>query len=73
LQALVEAQLRLRRPRIAEMPTQSLERLLAQSAMSNELSAETGRRRLAESHLKPWRKDMWRIPKVDGEYVARIR
>ncbi len=30
------------------------------------------RRRLAENDLKPWRKDMWCIPQVDGEYVARI-
>jgi hypothetical protein len=37
-----------------------------------ELSSETVRRRLAENHLKPWRKDMWCIPKVDGEYVARM-
>ena len=37
-----------------------------------ELSAETVRRRLAQNHLKPWRKDMWCIPKVDGEYVARM-
>src|SRR6266404_6012518 len=36
------------------------------------LSGETVRRRLAENHLKPWRKDMWCIPKVDGEYVARM-
>jgi transposase len=36
------------------------------------LCAETVRRRLAENHLKPWRKDMWCIPKVDGEYVARM-
>ncbi|GGC08951.1 hypothetical protein GCM10011494_29510 [Novosphingobium endophyticum] len=36
------------------------------------LSCETVRRRLAENHLKPWRKDMWCIPKVDGEYVARM-
>jgi len=37
-----------------------------------ELSPESVRRRLAENHLKPWRKDMWCIPKVDGEYVARM-
>jgi len=37
-----------------------------------ELSRETVRRRLAENHLKPWRKDMWCIPKVDAEYVARM-
>src|SRR6202166_2007697 len=36
------------------------------------LSHETIRRRLAENALKPWRKDMWCIPKVDGEYVARM-
>ena len=36
------------------------------------LSRETVRRRLAESHLKPWQKDMWCIPKVDAEYVARM-
>src|SRR6202162_3458648 len=29
-------------------------------------------RRLAENGLKPWRKDMWCIPRVDGEYVARM-
>lgn len=37
-----------------------------------ELSRETVRRRLAENDLKPWRKDMWCIPKVDGTYVARM-
>jgi transposase len=36
------------------------------------LSHETVRRRLAENDLKPWRKDMWCIPLVDGEYVARM-
>src|SRR3981081_3358811 len=36
------------------------------------LSGETVRRRLAENDLKPWRRDMWCIPKVDGEYVARM-
>jgi transposase len=36
------------------------------------LSHETVRRRLAENDLKPWRKDMWCIPHVDGEYVARM-
>jgi len=36
------------------------------------LSRETVRRRLAENHLKPWRKDMWCVPKVDAEYVARM-
>ena len=36
------------------------------------LLRETVRRRLAENHLKPWQKDMWCIPKVDAEYVARM-
>jgi len=36
------------------------------------LSHETVRRRLAENGLKPWRRDMWCIPHVDGEYVARM-
>ena len=36
------------------------------------LSPATVGRRLAENHLKPWRKDMWCIPKVDAEYVARM-
>jgi transposase len=36
------------------------------------LSHETVRRRLAENGLKPWRKDMWCIPQVNGEYVARM-
>jgi transposase len=36
------------------------------------LSRETVRRRLAENHLKPWKKDMWCIPKVDADYVARM-
>src|SRR6202165_669682 len=31
------------------------------------VSHETVRRRLAENDLKPWRKDMWCIPRVDGE------
>lgn len=38
----------------------------------NSVSRETVRRRLAENDLKPWRKDMWCIPQVDGEYVARM-
>jgi transposase len=36
------------------------------------LSRETVRRRLAENHIKPWRKSMWCIPKVDAEYVAHM-
>ena len=37
-----------------------------------QLSRETVRRRLAENELKPWRETMWCIPKIDGEYVARM-
>lgn len=37
-----------------------------------DLSRETVRRRLAENHLKPWRRKMWCIPQVDAEYVARM-
>ena len=36
------------------------------------LSGETVRRRLIDNDLKPWRRDMWCIPSVDGEYVARM-
>ncbi len=36
------------------------------------LSRETVRRRLAENQMKPWRKNMWCIPKIDAEYVARM-
>ncbi|SCB55723.1 Homeodomain-like domain-containing protein [Bradyrhizobium shewense] len=36
------------------------------------LSGETARRQLAENNLKPWRRDMWCIHNVNGEYVARM-
>jgi transposase len=36
------------------------------------LSRETVRRHLAEDDLKPWQRDMWCIPQVDGTYVARM-
>ena len=36
------------------------------------LSSETVRRRLAENELKPWRKKMWCIPKVDVNFVAQM-
>jgi transposase len=36
------------------------------------LSRETVRRRLAENALQPWRQKMWCVPKIDGEYVARM-
>jgi len=36
------------------------------------LSRETVRRRLAENELKPWRQEMWCVPEISGEYVARM-
>src|SRR3970040_920185 len=36
------------------------------------LSRETVRRRLGESELKPWRQEMWCVPEINGEYVARM-
>src|ERR671912_748443 len=36
------------------------------------LSRETVRRRLAENALKPSREEMWCIPHIDGEFVARM-
>ena len=36
------------------------------------LSRETVRRCLAKNDLKPWRRDMWCIPEVDGTHVARM-
>lgn len=36
------------------------------------LSDETVRRRLAENALKPWRREMWCIPKVDAAFVAAM-
>jgi transposase len=43
---------------------------LVQLTEHEALSRETVRRRLAENDLKPWRKDMWCIPAIDGNYVA---
>jgi hypothetical protein len=36
------------------------------------VSRETVRRRLEDNDLKPWQKNMWRIAKIDGEYIARM-
>lgn len=36
------------------------------------LSGDTVGRRLAEMDLKPWLQKMWCVPKIDGEYVARM-
>jgi transposase len=45
--------------------------LVAMTAHAS-LSRETVRRRLAENDLKPWRRKMWCVPRVDAEYVARM-
>jgi transposase len=45
---------------------------LVQLTVHESVSTETVRRRLAESDLQPWRRQMWCIPKVDAEYVARM-
>lgn len=45
---------------------------LVQLTTHESLSRETVRRRLAENALKPWRQKMWCVPKVNGEYVARM-
>lgn len=45
---------------------------LVQLTEHTSLSRETVRRRLEENEIKPWRKDMWCIPHVDGEFVARM-
>jgi transposase len=36
------------------------------------LSGDTVARRLSEMDLKPWLQKMWCVPKIDGEYVARM-
>lgn len=38
----------------------------------DDLSRETVRRRLGENKLKPWRQEMWCVPEINGEYVARM-
>src|SRR5689334_8196595 len=51
-----------------ELLAGELVRLTAHASVSR----ETVPRRLAENDLKPWRKDMWCIPQVDADYVARM-
>ena len=36
------------------------------------ISRHTIGRRLAENALKPWQQQMWCVPKIDAEYVARM-
>ncbi len=49
-----------------------LSEALVELTEHDSLSRETVRRRLAENDLKPWRKNMWCIPKVDAAYVAAM-
>jgi hypothetical protein len=58
-------------PRV-RWPFEQLAGELVRLTAHDSISWETVRRRLAENELKPWRKDMWRIPQGDGEYVARM-
>src|SRR5919107_1353055 len=51
-----------------ELLASEMVRLTAHASVSR----ETVRRRLAENELKPWREKMWCVPKIDGEYVARM-
>jgi hypothetical protein len=54
--------------RVAHSPT--AHRLARQALMLGEFDHTVGHelwRRLAKNDLKPWRKDMWCIPQVDGE------
>src|ERR1700716_3839927 len=56
----------------APLPVALLAGVVVRVSDHDSLSGETVRRRLAENDLKPWRRDMWCIPHVDGEYVARM-
>src|SRR5436190_18051668 len=60
------------RPRAARWTLELLAGAMVKLTEHEDLSRETVRRRLAENHLKPWRKDMWCIPYIDGTYVARM-
>lgn len=45
---------------------------MVQLTQHDYIGDETIRRRLHEKQLKPWQHKMWCIPKVDGEFVARM-
>ena len=53
---------------ILELPCGEMVRLTEHES----LARETVRRRFSENSLKPWRKDMGCIPKVDAAYVAAM-
>jgi hypothetical protein len=67
-----ECQIILGGPRLRQKTLELLAGELARLTTRQSVSRETVRRRLAENDLKPWRKDMWCIPQVDAEYVARM-
>ena len=56
----------------ARWTLQLLAGVIVELTEHEKLSRETVRRRLAENELKPWRKKMWCIPKVDCNFVARM-
>ena len=59
-------------PVLGRRITRLLLALVCLDAASPAATQSTVRRRLAENELKPWRKDMWCIPQIDGNYVARM-
>jgi transposase len=56
----------------ARWTLQLLANEMVRLTVHTKLSDETIRRRLDEMQLKPWQEKMWCIPKVDGEFVARM-
>jgi hypothetical protein len=55
--------------RVVLLDTRAAGRRDGQADRPCDLSSETLRRRSTENELKPWRRDLWRIPEVDGTYV----
>jgi transposase len=56
----------------ARWTLQLLANEMVRLTVHTKVSDETIRRRLDEMQLKPWQEKMWCIPKVDGEFVARM-
>jgi transposase len=56
----------------ARWTLQLLANEMVRLTIHTKVSDETIRRRLDEMQLKPWQEKMWCIPKVDGEFVARM-
>ena len=51
-----------------ELLADEMVRLTEHDSISRETIAGAWRK----TSLRPWRKDMWCIPQVDGEFVARM-